>query len=456
MPTPSQRIAPDVPAPSSHHGDLVCYARRMLRGDTATAEDVVQEAYLRLAEHEAVGSPPRDARPWLFRVVKHLALDERRRAHRAVPVAQPPLEAPPSAGPVDVLGPVDLLTQRHAATAALREVAALPPREREAVVLEQAGVAPAQIARELEITPNAVHQALFRARRRLRTAFAGVWGLAPVPVARQVPRWFDGTGQQLIAATSAADGGRLVPAARFIGMGVAVALAGGAAVTHAPLGHRAAHHAARHVESAARPAPGVTAPTPRRAAAPVSTAAATGVAHTASRTGTTRTARHRAGPMIVTTVTASRPRAATPARTPGTTPVRPPISTTTRVTDTDTGAPPAARTASAPQDTGRSLSRPVGSSRTGGSVSRTTTDDTVQRTRTASTAPPADTGDTPTATRSATSTERGTTTSSADAVPPPPERGTATGAGDTTDARTAVPESGSSTAASGGSTRPGD
>ena len=135
-----------------HRADLVAYARRVLGDAGASAEDVVQEAYLRLAEQGAQGRAPRETRPWMFRVVRNLALDERR---RAVHVSDAEIIAFPAHGSA----PGDVFERRDAAQRTLQEVAALPPRERRAVVMEQAGIGAGEIARELSTTPNAVRQA---------------------------------------------------------------------------------------------------------------------------------------------------------------------------------------------------------------------------------------------------------------------------------------------------------
>ena len=64
----------------AHRGELVSYAAGIV-GDRASGEDVVQEAYLRFAE--ASGSRP-VAEPigYLYRIVRNLALDGRRRLTR--------------------------------------------------------------------------------------------------------------------------------------------------------------------------------------------------------------------------------------------------------------------------------------------------------------------------------------------------------------------------------------
>ncbi len=163
----------------AHHADLVMYARRVLGDRSDTAEDIVQEAYLRLLGLAASDEAPTGARPWLFRVVRNLAIDERRSAaRRADPVAEP-----------DILGTASLddteslVEHREELTEALREMASLPPRERRAIEMDQAGLGASAIATELGTTPNAVHQALFRARKRLRKTRAVAWGLIPIGLA---------------------------------------------------------------------------------------------------------------------------------------------------------------------------------------------------------------------------------------------------------------------------------
>ena len=57
---------------------LLAYARRWL-GDFSAAEDVVQEAFMKLHEqYKEVRQP----QPWLYRTVHNLAVNHQRRAHR--------------------------------------------------------------------------------------------------------------------------------------------------------------------------------------------------------------------------------------------------------------------------------------------------------------------------------------------------------------------------------------
>jgi RNA polymerase sigma-70 factor (ECF subfamily) len=77
----------------AHRGALVTYARGIL-GDHAHAEDVVQEAYLRLTD--AAGSRAIDEpQGYLYRIVRNLAVDSRRRVQPVATVADRiPLDRP--------------------------------------------------------------------------------------------------------------------------------------------------------------------------------------------------------------------------------------------------------------------------------------------------------------------------------------------------------------------------
>lgn len=59
---------------------LLAYARRLL-GDFSTAEDVVQEAFMKL--HTQFGDV-RQPQPWLYRTVHNLVVDHQRRSNKLV------------------------------------------------------------------------------------------------------------------------------------------------------------------------------------------------------------------------------------------------------------------------------------------------------------------------------------------------------------------------------------
>jgi RNA polymerase sigma-70 factor (ECF subfamily) len=71
-----------------HAGMLLGYVRRLVGGDTARAEDVVQETLLRAWQHPSAlvadGAGGASARAWLLTVARHLVVDGER-ARRARP-----------------------------------------------------------------------------------------------------------------------------------------------------------------------------------------------------------------------------------------------------------------------------------------------------------------------------------------------------------------------------------
>jgi RNA polymerase sigma factor (sigma-70 family) len=207
----------------AHHSDLVMYARHVLGDRSDAAEDVVQEAYLRLLGLAVSDEAPTSARPWLFRVVRNLAIDERRSAaRRADPVADAAI-----LGTAALDDTAALVEHREEIAGALRDIAALPPRERKALEMDQAGIGAQAIATELGTTPNAVHQALFRARKRLRNGRAVAWGLIPVGMAPFALRLSDpALALTITNLPPGAPIGRALPVAGL----VAAAMVGGSVV----------------------------------------------------------------------------------------------------------------------------------------------------------------------------------------------------------------------------------
>jgi RNA polymerase sigma factor (sigma-70 family) len=70
---------------------LLGYAMRLV-GERSLAEDIVQEAFMRLHSHFA---EVRDPRRWLYRTVHNLALNQRRASDKIVPLDPDPPEGPP-------------------------------------------------------------------------------------------------------------------------------------------------------------------------------------------------------------------------------------------------------------------------------------------------------------------------------------------------------------------------
>jgi RNA polymerase sigma-70 factor (ECF subfamily) len=142
-------------------------ARRIL-GNAAEAEDVVQEAMLRVWTHAPRWQPLALFRTWLSRVVVNLCLDRKRKA----PWVE--LEAAGEiADPAPLAGDAAETAERERLlTAAIGE---LPERQRAAIVLSYTeGMSNAEVAEVLDTTVSAVETLLVRGKQNLRRALADV------------------------------------------------------------------------------------------------------------------------------------------------------------------------------------------------------------------------------------------------------------------------------------------
>jgi len=142
---------------------VLAHAARLLGGDLAEAEDVTQEAMLRLWRI-APDWRQGEARvtTWLYRVTANLCTDRLRKRSRHTgldAVADPPDPAP---------GPVAGLTGAERAGALEAALMVLPRRQREAVVLRHIeGLANPEIARIMDIGVEAVESLTARGKRGL-------------------------------------------------------------------------------------------------------------------------------------------------------------------------------------------------------------------------------------------------------------------------------------------------
>jgi RNA polymerase sigma-70 factor, ECF subfamily len=148
-----------------HGGRALGLARRML-GHEALAEEIVQDALLRVWTNAPRWRPEAAFRTWLYRVVVNLCLNARRR--------RPDL-ALDAAGDVPDLAPsADVqLEARERHQRLVAAVDTLPPRQRAAIVLTyQEGLSNGEVAAVLDTSVSSVETLLVRAKRTLRTALA--------------------------------------------------------------------------------------------------------------------------------------------------------------------------------------------------------------------------------------------------------------------------------------------
>lgn len=152
------------------HRPLLRFLRTRVR-DGAAAEDIAQDAFVRLLD-QPPARRPRDARAWLFAVAANLAADHARRAQgrerRLALVRAEAAGAGPAAGGSD---PHAELLRAEEAALVRAALAALSDRDRTLLTLHNDGYAYAEIAAALGVAPGSVGPLLARAQRRFVRTF---------------------------------------------------------------------------------------------------------------------------------------------------------------------------------------------------------------------------------------------------------------------------------------------
>jgi len=142
---------------------LLRYLERMVR-DAGTAEELVQEVFLRVYRARERYAPEARFSTWLYRIATNLALNELRRPRRREPHrSQDEDGAPALAAPAP--DPDDALDARRLGAHVERELAALPEKQRAALCLAAVeGLSYAEVAEALEVSEAAVKALVHRAR----------------------------------------------------------------------------------------------------------------------------------------------------------------------------------------------------------------------------------------------------------------------------------------------------
>ena len=166
-----------------HYAGLVRFLQARL-GDRDRAEDLAQEAFVRLVDQQ-----PRDPGPWLFVVGANLARDEMRRETRR----SRRLALLSSDEPRDVTPERDLVVEAEHAAQVRATLERLSERDRTLLVLRAEGYSYREVAAALGVAVTSVAPLLGRAQRRFARDFVRdvVRDVAAPPVADRRARASD-------------------------------------------------------------------------------------------------------------------------------------------------------------------------------------------------------------------------------------------------------------------------
>ncbi len=139
--------------------ELLAYARSLTL-DISGAEDLVHDAVVRALQFGSAPKQITDLRPWMFRIIKNLFIDRKRRerVHREFSIAQNRLS---DIEPARTGDPVEALMVRQA-------YAELVPRDREILCLvDVLGLTYAEAAGVIDVPVGTVMSRVSRARRAM-------------------------------------------------------------------------------------------------------------------------------------------------------------------------------------------------------------------------------------------------------------------------------------------------
>ncbi|WP_267433525.1 sigma-70 family RNA polymerase sigma factor [Sphingomonas sp. GM_Shp_1] len=146
---------------------LIAEATR-LTGDTASAEDIVQEAWIRLSQGAAETSIDAPV-GYVRRVVRNLALDEYRQRRRREQVTTLDPDGDPEMLDGEAVGVDRALMAREELALVTAELARMPSRMRRAVELHRVSGAPLrEIAAELGVSVTTAHGLVTQGVERCR------------------------------------------------------------------------------------------------------------------------------------------------------------------------------------------------------------------------------------------------------------------------------------------------
>ena len=146
-----------------------------MTGDTAEADDITQETFIRLYHHppEAAGRE-HNVGGWLYRVAVNLGYNALRAARRRA-VYELAADRESTADPESV-------TEQHEERLRVRSaLAELPPQQAQLLMLRHAGLSYKELAAALDVAPTSVGTLLARAERAFEVRYRAMAGSGGLP-----------------------------------------------------------------------------------------------------------------------------------------------------------------------------------------------------------------------------------------------------------------------------------
>ena len=151
----------------AYYSRVFAVAHRLL-GSAHEADDVAQEAFLRLYRRPLPAGRQHNLLAWLLTVATNQSynvLRGRRRRQARESLAEEP---------VAELGPAEATLSRHQCEQVRRALARLPERQAQVLLLRQAGLSYAELATALGVATSSVGTLLARAEKALQEAYEQV------------------------------------------------------------------------------------------------------------------------------------------------------------------------------------------------------------------------------------------------------------------------------------------
>ena len=144
--------------------------------DKALAEEIAQDAFLRVYERIEQFDEERLFPPWFFRIVTNLAIKAAKKEARTLSLdnsTREPEETILELIPDTLLEPEDKIAMQQLQEEVWQALSRLTPKQRSVIVMRYyLDMSEAEMSDKLEIAPGTVKWHLHAARKRLRTLFA--------------------------------------------------------------------------------------------------------------------------------------------------------------------------------------------------------------------------------------------------------------------------------------------